>query len=107
MAGSNSSEKLLNRKARPRMEVGGLQPTCWCRREDSNLHGAVNPTRSLAWRVFQFRHSDGSDSTGDSTVVLAQYEGESEGAYTEEDSYDHGESVEVALHLGRPGHGRG
>ncbi len=31
---------------------------CWCRREDSNLHGAINPTRSLAWRVFQFRHSD-------------------------------------------------
>ena len=28
---------------------------CWCRREDSNLHGAINPTRSLAWRVFQFR----------------------------------------------------
>ncbi len=21
---------------------------CWCRREDSNLHGAINPTRSLA-----------------------------------------------------------
>ncbi len=24
---------------------------CWCRREDSNLHGAINPTRSLAWRA--------------------------------------------------------
>ena len=23
---------------------------CWCRREDSNLHGVLNPTRSLAWR---------------------------------------------------------
>ena len=31
---------------------------CWCRREDSNLHGVTHPTRSLAWRVFQFRHSD-------------------------------------------------
>ena len=27
---------------------------CWCRREDSNLHGVLNPTRSLAWRA---RHS--------------------------------------------------
>jgi len=24
---------------------------CWCRREDSNLHGAINPTRSLAWHA--------------------------------------------------------
>jgi hypothetical protein len=23
----------------------------WCRREDSNLHGAINPTRSFAWHA--------------------------------------------------------
>jgi hypothetical protein len=27
----------------------------WCRREDSNLHGAINPTRSLVWRFCRFR----------------------------------------------------
>ncbi len=25
-----------------------------CRREDSNLHGVLNPTRSLAWRPCRF-----------------------------------------------------
>src|SRR5690606_40567219 len=34
----------------------------WCRREDSNLHGAINPTRSLVWRVCQFR--DTADGCG-------------------------------------------
>ncbi len=28
---------------------------CWCRREDSNLRGVLNPTRSLAWRPSLFR----------------------------------------------------
>jgi len=27
---------------------------CWCRREDSNLHGVLNPTRSLASRADRF-----------------------------------------------------
>ena len=66
----------------------------------------ANPTRSLAWRVFQFRHSDRCGSAGDCTADLAQGEGQSEGADPEQDPDDDREPIEIAFHHGRPGQAR-
>ena len=50
---------------------------CWCRREDSNLHGVLNPTRSLAWRLSLFRSEPKHlDAAGVHSVHLSATESE-------------------------------
>ncbi len=71
----------------------GAYPRVWCRREDLNLHGAFSPTRSLAWRVCQFRHSDKSGCKKNSV----QDERQQKSAGTEQNSGDDRQPVQVAL----------
>ena len=58
---SNTDDRRSRRCREPRRNGTGGHPVqlytsgCWCRREDSNLHGVAHPTRSLAWRVSLFR----------------------------------------------------
>ena len=63
---SNTDDRRCRRCTKPRRDgTGGhwvqfCASGCWCRREDSNLHGVTHPTRSLAWRsdlgVHRSRH---------------------------------------------------
>ncbi len=58
---SDTDDRRWRRRGEPRRDGTGDHSVhfcasgCWCRREDSNLHGVTHPTRSLAWRVFQYR----------------------------------------------------